>query len=467
MEKQIGKIERKKRGFGFGSFFFGTFIGFLLCILTIVGLALFIYNNVSAQWLKNSFNVEIDLGSEELNDKTLKDIVVSASGLLNNTDTYTINNLESDFGVEIGDKLMGLDITDLKAVPIKDIADEAQNKFKNISAEELKDVMNLSDMKNILEKTNTYYVSEDKLYKTFDGINYSNKVEFEYSINNGVVTVKKQTFDVSSGEVKINLKYLPLTVALGDFMDTMGDKITLGELESDYGVTLPSYFDNIDKTTRINELEDEINDLYLADFMGYTIDADNNVYDGQTEIKGIMAIVAKKTVGDLDKIEKTVNETTIAEILDINIKKDATGYYDDVNDNNVRDDGEESSSYIMDQIAGQQVQQLSSFISGLKLSQIFEDRSTGILSLISGDPTVDEIPNAVQSVITNTAVGVLIQKGIVSEPSSYSKYSEDVTTVQDETTGDYKTVAELTLPELLEYCFDKLDELEELENQIA
>ena len=130
MEKQIGKIERKKRGFGFGSFFFGTFIGFLLCILTIVGLALFIYNNVSAQWLKNSFNVEIDLGSEELNDKTLKDIVVSATGLLNNTDTYTLNNLESDFGVEIGDKLMGLDITDLKAVPIKDIADEAQNKFK-------------------------------------------------------------------------------------------------------------------------------------------------------------------------------------------------------------------------------------------------------------------------------------------------------------------------------------------------
>ena len=474
--KKIGEIKRKKRGFSFGTCFLGIFIGFILCLGTIAGLGVFAYHNISANWLNDKFNVGVDFGTEEANEKTLKDFVTLATGLMDNIDTYSLNDLEADFGVKVDDKLMGLDITDIKAVAIKDIADEMKIKFEQISADELTDVIDLSSMNSILKKENTYYYDKDSktLYKNYDGTTFSNPVEkekdFEYEIlgdaENPQIKIKSQTLNVVDKKISIQLKYLPLTTALGDFMDSMGEKITIGELVDEYHVELPSYlYDTPEKKAKtINEIKDVVDGLYVAEFMGCTIQG-QKVYNGTTEVKGVMAIVAKKTVKELSSIEQTINDTQIKDILDVNIKKDATGYYDDKNDNNVRDGGEPASSFIMSQVAGQTVSGLSSFISGLKLSQIFEDRSSGILSLIDGDPTIEQIPSKIQLVITGKSIQQLIDKGVVSAPDNYSKYSGDTTTVLKDDNITYKTVAELTLPELLEYCFDKLDELEELKSQ--
>jgi hypothetical protein len=337
--------------------------------------------------------------------------------------------------------------------------------------------MDLSGMDMILKKEATYYynTSDQLLYKTFDGTDYSDPVDkdvdFDHEIiddgNNVQVEIKDQTINVTDGKINVQLKYLPLTSALGDFTSTMGDKITVGELVDPvdgFGVELPAYLHDTEekKAKTINELSDVVNGLYVAEFMGYTIQG-TQVFNGTKEIKGVMAIVAKQTVEELKTIQTTINTTQIKDILDVNIKKDATGYYDDKNDNDVRDGEDTASSYIMRQVATQTVQGLSSFVSTLKLSQIFESR-TGVLSLIEGDPTIEEIPGAIQGVITNTAISELINKGIVTAPDNYNKYSGDETTI-DKQGGGKKTVAELTLPELLEYCFDKLDELEKFKNQ--
>ena len=150
MAKQAGEITRKTKGGSIGSFFFGWFIGFLLTVGLIVGLGAFIYFKVSVKWVNDTFNQQLDLGSEELNNLTLQTFVNHAIDLSKNTDTYTITDLENDFGINIGNEIMGIDITDLKTVPVTKLPEAFQNKLSNISAYELRNVLDLTDLDNIL-----------------------------------------------------------------------------------------------------------------------------------------------------------------------------------------------------------------------------------------------------------------------------------------------------------------------------
>ncbi|MBR4999276.1 MAG: hypothetical protein IKY10_05285, partial [Clostridia bacterium] len=333
----------------------------------------------------------------------------------------------------------------------------------------------------ILDKTNSYYFNsaDDKLYKNFDGTTYSNPVSFDFEVNaekTKVITKNHEsqiTLNAEHGvvnQVNIKLWYLPLTVALGDFTSNMGSQITLAELESEYGVELPKFFDNVDKAnTTINEMEEEINNLYVADFMGYTIDDSNPsnviVKNGNDEVKGIMAIVAKEKVGDLSTMKETIDNTAIEDILNLNIKYDNTAksYYDDKDNDGLMDDGEKVAN-IMNTIAGTKVKELSSVINTLKVSQIFseEERSEGVLSLITTDPTIDGIPAAIEEVIKNSTVDDLIAKKVIAKPEAYDSVKNDETLILKQDNVTKKKVFELTLPELIDYCFDLMDEAKNL-----
>lgn len=477
------KRKEKKKSGGVGSFIFGTFIGFLLCLGALAGIGCFAYFKVSPAWINKTFKTNIDLGSDEVNNKTLKDFVASATGLVKNIDTYSLNDLKSDFGIEIDDELFGLDIADLKTVGLKDLPNAIEDKFGSISADELKNVngMNLDDMSKILDKTNVYYYNslDEKLYKNFDGTTYSNPVNFDYELNEEktkVITKKHETQITLNEEhgvinqVNIQLWYLPLTSALGDFTSNMGSQITLAELESDYGVKLPDFFDNVDKeNTTINEMEEEINNLYVADFMGYTVDDSNPlniiVKNGNVEVKGIMAIVAKEKVGDLAGIKSIIDDTAISEILDLNIKYDDTtkSYYDD-KDNDGEVDADEKVANVMYTIAGAKVKELSSVINSLKVSQIFseEERKEGILSLITTDPTIEGIPAAIESAIENSTIDELISKKVIDKPADYDNVKNDETSILKADNTTKKKVFELTLPELIDYCFELIDEAKDL-----
>ena len=134
MAKELGKIERKNGNGSFGSFLFGTFIGVLLGIGAIAGIVAFAYFKVSANWINDKFNTELTLGNEDLNNLTLSEAVNHAVGLVQNMDSYTFNNLKDDFGIDIGDEIIGISITDLKAVPIPELMDAVQYIFANMSA---------------------------------------------------------------------------------------------------------------------------------------------------------------------------------------------------------------------------------------------------------------------------------------------------------------------------------------------
>ncbi|MBO5954724.1 MAG: hypothetical protein J6Q13_02000, partial [Clostridia bacterium] len=111
MGKKDRREKKEKRKGHFGAFFGGGFLGFNLCLLLIAGLFCFAYFKVSVNWVNKTFKTEIDLGSEEINSKTISTLVNNAMSLVENKDTYKLKNLKNDFGIEIKDEMFGIDIS--------------------------------------------------------------------------------------------------------------------------------------------------------------------------------------------------------------------------------------------------------------------------------------------------------------------------------------------------------------------
>ena len=462
MGKEVGKIERKSRNSSIGSFFFGTFIGIILGIGAIVGLVTFVYFKVSPNWLNNKFNTQIDLGNEDLNNLTLSTFVNHAINLGKNIDTYTLNDLESDFGIKIGDEISGINITDLKNVPLPDMIDAIQDKMANISADELKNVIDLSDMNNILDKTNTYYLNstDGKLYEEQE---FLTAVDFDYTVDlgNSKVIIKNNEFLLNSNKVEVALRYIPLSKAVASFTSNLDSSITIGELRDDYNITLPSFFDNIDDTTPIGELENEINNMYIADFLDYTIQSDKVYTELGEEVTGVMATIAKTKIGELDNLQQTINNLTIAEVLGYTYNIDEKVYYDE--------DGMKVEG-VMNAIAGFTVSGLSEGIDTLTIKDLFtgEDLSSGALSLVDSSTTITNLPNALSADLEESIIDELINAGIITAPDNY--YSELGGSADDGTginnkyinVGSleqpvYKQVKDLTLEDIMNVFFDLVE----------
>ena len=227
MAKEIGRRERK-RGSSFGSFCSGTFFGFILCLALICGTLAFAYFKVSPKWVNDKFDTNINLGSDELNNLTIKEAVDHAIGLSQNMDSYTLSKLETDFGVKLGDSFKGIDISELKDVPLSELSTELQNTLTQISAAELeKELVTFDgDIQQVLNSSFTYYfnIADKKLYKEYESSVYSNPVtdsDFKYSYvsSSNKIDIKGQLFNIESGKVKIGLKYLPIVTALSNFSD--------------------------------------------------------------------------------------------------------------------------------------------------------------------------------------------------------------------------------------------------------
>lgn len=413
----MGRREKKEKRKGrFGAFFGGGFLGFNLALALIAGIFCFAYFKVSPNWINKTFKTEIDLGSDEINNKTLSQLVTNVISLAQNADSYKLSNLKDDFGIEIKDEMFGIKIKDLKDVPLSDLAEAVENKFGTISADELRNVsgMNLEEeMGKILDEEIVYYYNsaDEKLYKKFDGSEYSEPVSFKYSLSSDKtkVIVKEHEEPIVLGEVAIPVWYLPLTVGLGDFTSNMGDLITLSELESEYGVDLPDFFDNVDKTnTTVNQLESAIKKLKVADFLGFTIDG-GVVKNGDVPVTGILAKIAKYEV---ENLEQGINDLMLSDMFE---GKEMTGV-------------------------------LSLIDNPEKVTLTGEtDASKGILS----------ISDALSKVIEEKTIDDFIGAELVEKPTGYT----DVTKLNwiQVKGGSYKQVKDLLLQDVVDIFFDNVD----------
>jgi len=404
MSKRIGEIKRKPRGMSLGAFFLGTFLGLILGIGAIAGIGVFAYFNVSPEWINNTFHTNINLGNENTNKLTLSTVVSHALNLVQNIDTYTIKDLDTDFGIKFQDKLMGIDISDLKNVPLTELLGKMQEKLSNISAYELREV--LGDIV-ILDKEMTYYTSgtgeSKRLYKD---VTHTTEVAFPYSFDTNSVVINGESFTIVEGEVKIALKYLPLTIAINDYTSELGDSVTLRDLHDNFGGELPNYIyvGNEDKT--VNEISTIINSLTIAEIMDYKYD------------------------------------TTI-------------GYYLDKNNNGRYDDGvDEKADNLLNAIAGSTVDGLNDKVKSLKVKDLFTD-TTGALSIIPADTEINDISSAMSTAIKQTSLDVLISKQVIDKPTNYDAVKNRLTNV-DKQGGGKKTIAECSIIELLNDYFSNI-----------
>ena len=413
----MGRREKKEKRKGrFGAFFGGGFLGFNLALALIAGIFCFAYFKVSPNWINKTFKTEIDLGSDEINNKTLSQLVTNVISLAQNADSYKLSNLKDDFGIEIKDEMFGIKIKDLKDVPLSDLAEAVEIKFGTISADELRNVsgMNLEEeMGKILDEEIVYYYNsaDEKLYKKYNGSEYSEPVSFKYSlsVDKTKVIVKEHEEPIVLGEVAIPVWYLPLTVGLGDFTSNMGDLITLKELESQYGVDLPDFFDNIDKqNTTVNELESAIKKLKVADFLGYTIESGVVKNKGVT-VTGILAKIAKYEV---EKLEQGINDLMLSDMFE---GKEMTGV-------------------------------LSLIDNPEKVTLTGEtDAGKGILS----------ISDALSKVIEEKTIDDFIGAELVEKPTGYTDVTKlNWIQVKD---GSYKQVKDLLLQDVVDIFFDNVD----------
>lgn len=328
MARKIGKHKQKRQRTGAGAFFGGTFVGFFLCLAVLFGLGAFIYFKVSPKWINKTFKTNIDLGTEELNKLTIKDAVSHALNLTQNMDSYTLSKLEKDFGLDFGTSLKGIDISTLKNVPLNKLGEELQNTLSQISAAELgEELIDLSDMDNIFGKEITYYFkSEDKrLYKKYENSEYKDPVnkteDFNYSYNQatGKIQIKNKSFNIIGREVKIKLENLPLVSAITTYTSNLGDNLTLRELHDDYGVELPSYIYDGNEDASVNEITTIIDNMYLAEFLGYTVDDSDpeNIIvkdDGNQNVTGIIYEFAIEKVSNISNIEDKIEGITASDL---------------------------------------------------------------------------------------------------------------------------------------------------------
>jgi len=367
MAKEIGKRERR-RGSTVKSFCGGTFFGFLLCLALIGGTVLFAYYKVSPKWLNDKFNTSIDLGTEELNNLTIKEAVNHAIGLSQNIDSYTLNNLKTDFGVDIGNSFKGIDISDLKDVPLSKLSAELQSTLTSISAAELeKELVNFSgDIQNVLSSSFTYYYNDEKLYKEFDGVVYNGQVldgEFKYSYleESNQIEIKGVKFNIENNKVTIPLKYLPIVTALSSFSD-----------------------------------------LKIADVMGLSFDG--------------------------------------------------VSYYNDVNNNDVKDLGEDIS-VVLNSIAGVTVGGLVDKVEELKLADVFSstDLAMPIFKLLGnnvGEILVEEVADKLQKAISNSTIIKLSDVKIINLDDEEKAKLYNLITFDGET----RILGSLTITEFVEYA---------------
>jgi len=186
---------------------------------------------------------------------------------------------------------------------------------------------------------------------------------------------------------------------------------------ADYGVTLPDFITKGNSDRPIADIKTIIDDLFVADVLGYTIDNSNPdniiVKNGNDTVTGIMAIIAQKKINQLNDIQSTIEAQTIATLMDYKISAD-NKVYDDKNNNSVLDAGEEVTG-LLGKVAKYTILNVDDAINDLVLSDVFssEQLSSGVLSLIGADTKVVDIPDEVDNIIKKTSVNELIANGII------------------------------------------------------
>lgn len=303
-------MSKEKKSSGVGKVFLGIFLGFILTLGSIVGLGCLVYFKGSLKWL-NKIGINVDTGSNKLNEMTLSQIVNSGIKVIGNTNNMSLNDIANEFGYNFKNEIFGIDITDIKTAPVADLKTAIENKFNKISASELEGVVDLTAIEGVLNSKKTFYVFGNNLYSDEA---HQNPVDFDYTLNKteNTITIKNQTLTYSNSKVEIEKRYLPLTFVLKEISNStiaevLNYKYVDGKYLKDNG--------NGEEVTgilrllapkKVGEIGNFIDSLTLADAFGDDADISTSVISlipSNTPIKDIptalQTAIQTKTLDEL------------------------------------------------------------------------------------------------------------------------------------------------------------------------
>ena len=323
------------------------------------------------------------------------------------------------------------------------------NNLENLTAFDLEGTIDFSSLDKILNQNNTYYVNGNKLYQ--DSL-FNLEVNFEYEIKEQKVIVGGESFSINAGEVDIVLKYLPLAISISEFTSNIGTKLTLEELKQDYGVVLPEYIYKNNENKTINEIEEIIDNVLIADVLGYSV-VGEEVKNGEELVTGIMKIIAKKKVSELDNMQSIIEEQTVATLLDYSVIVDGGNTI-------VKDRQGNVITGMLSKIALYSIKEVDNVIDDLTLIDVFDKESLddGAFKLLDQSTVeqikISEISNKLEEAIKTSSINQLFDAGIISlSNEDQEKLSVKLDHDKDSSTNK-KSVGELTIDELIDYCFD-------------
>ena len=427
---EIKKVKRKKGFKPVGIFLFGVLFGFLFTLTAIIGTGFWVYKNLTLNKIEKITKNEIDIGNESIKNLTIEDVVKNISGVVQNLDTYTIEQIEDDFNIVIvgeggfiKEEMYGLDMTPLKKATKNTIKDVFQDIIGTASMqtviENLGSNQDMGMFSTILDTEIEYYYNsvDKKLYAEYDGEYYSTPLEDNlYSLDGDKVKVGAISYDVTDGKISIAFKNVPISQAFNDF-DKVTSSLEVGELLG-YEKVGNIYYTDSTQTTKvsgamkviasktIDDLSNEntINNLKIWEIMDYHYNsADQQYYtdaEFQTKVNGIMQNLAPKSIKDLNS-DETFNNIYIHEVMNYTVEKSGG--------QTIYKDGSNTVTGIMKAIAGFKVGELEQKIPSILIADILEldGSETGVLKFIyTKGSTVESLESDIEGLKLGEALGI-------------------------------------------------------------
>lgn len=472
------KKERERRGGtrGFGKFVLGWFVGFICTILLLAGVGYWAYTHVSIKKIEKWTKSDIT-SNETIESKTVKDWVAILTAVgKTDTSAYTIAKFEEDFNVKLfnSNKIYGFDLTKIRNSPLTQLKTAVDETIEDTTFTNVLDFLGMNRdelglMNTVLNSEKDYYVSGGKLYKDEA---CSQAVDFNYTINGDNISLAGGTYSITekSGKrvVTLCLSNLPIDSALSNMEDATKDLAiyeVLGYTREgaapnytykDGGVEVTGIMASLAKYS-VGDLSNSetFEGLYLYEVLGYTREGTEGAYlykDNGVEVTGVLKSLAGKTVADLSN-DTTFTNMTIAEVMDYH--KEGEEYYDK---NDVKVTG------VLKVLASKTINDLSSndTFTNIKIYEVLDytrEGTEGNYTYKNGDADV----TGIMKVLADSSLGNVETKIKTIElwqMLDYTRTGTDGSYVYmngtEEVTGIIKVLAEETIDSLQ----TKIDSLE-------
>ena len=456
---EIKKVKRKKGFKPVGIFLFGVLFGFLFTLTAIIGTGFWVYKNLTLNKIEKITKNEIDIGNESIKNLTIEDVVKNISGVVQNLDTYTIEQIEDDFNIVIvgeggfiKEEMYGLDMTPLKKATKNTIKDVFQDIIGTASMqtviENLGSNQDMGMFSTILDTEIEYYYNsvDKKLYAEYDGEYYSTPLEDNlYSLDGDKVKVGAISYDVIDGKISIAFKNVPISQAFNDF-DKVTSSLEVGELLG-YVKVGNIYYTDSTQTTKvsgamksivgftIDELsnQDTINDLKLAEILeldGTETGVLNFIYTKNSTVASLKSDIESLKLGEALGINESDATGVIRHFfntpinqLNANLAPDtltvaiAMGYYENSGKYYTDADYQNEVTGVMATLASATLNNISTKINDIKATDILPSNSP-ILNLFDSTEkttlTVGNLSSQLVNKINTATVGELYTAGLIT-----------------------------------------------------